>query len=231
MLARVAEWFKKTDDLELYFLIMAGLAFSALGLTGLVGQEILAPATLALLAVLAFSQLRTRRELTSIYGTQRMRRTALFESRFPPELGARRAAASEYLYIGRSMARTAFTKSAECARIIARGGIVKVVVADPTDDELIAAIARVWRRDTPAHLRRRIYGTLHELASIQPDGPGSLEVRVLSAVVHTSMNIIDPHSVDGLLVIQRYEQQAPGKSGPNLDANATRRPLVRPFPI
>jgi len=54
---------------------------------------------------------------------------------------------------------------------------------------------------------------------------------VLSAVVHTSMNIIDPHSVDGLLVIQRYEQQAPGKSGPNLDANATRRPLVRPFPI
>lgn len=99
VVARVLDWLRSTDDLELYFLAAAGLVFSGLGLAGLVGlvgQGVLGPAVLALLAVLAFSQLRTRRELTAIYRTQQLRRTSLFASGFPSDLHARRATAHDY---------------------------------------------------------------------------------------------------------------------------------------
>jgi hypothetical protein len=70
VVTRVLDWLRSADDLELYFLVAAGLVFGALGLVGVVGQGVLGSAVLALLAVLAFSQLRTRRELTAIYRTQ-----------------------------------------------------------------------------------------------------------------------------------------------------------------
>ena len=140
--ARVLNWLRSTEDLELYFLVAAGLLFSALGLVGIVGQDVLGPAVLALLAVLAFSQLRTRRGLTAIYRTQQLRRTSLFTSQFPENLHARRAAAHDYLYLGRSMARTAVTSVGEFGSAIARGAKIRVVVADPTDEHLMRTIAR-----------------------------------------------------------------------------------------
>jgi hypothetical protein len=169
---------------------------------------------LALLAVLAFSQLRTRRELTAIYRSQQIRRTSLFTTQFPDDLHARRAAAHDYLYIGRSMARTAVTSVGEFGRAIARGSTIRVVVADPTDEHLIRTIARGWRRDAPDDVRRRINATLRELASIRANGPGQLQVRVLAVVPHISVNMIDPDDDTGLLVVQQYEYRASGEPGP-----------------
>lgn len=213
-MARVLDWLRSAEDLELYFLVAAGLVFSALGLVGVVGQGVLGSAVLALLAVLAFSQLRTRRELTAIYRTQQLGRTSLFASRFPENLHARRAAAHDYLYVGRSMARTAVTSVGEFGRAIDRGATIRVVVADPTDDRLMDTIARGWRRDAPRDVRRRINATLRELASVRADGPGQLHVRVLGVVPHVSVNMIDADSDRGLLVVQQYEYRAAGEPGP-----------------
>ena len=68
--------------------------------------------------------------------------------------------------------------------------------------------------DAPGDVRHRINATLRELTSVRADGPGQLQVRVLGVVPHMSVNMIDPDSDRGLLVVQEYEYQAAGEPGP-----------------
>lgn len=204
------------EYLDLYILATAALSFTVLGALGVVDIKVLASVILALLAVLAYSQIRSRRHVADIAKAQRSDPLSIFRAEFPEDLGRRRASASSLLLIGLSMTRTVQSGSlVELRQILKSGGKIRVLVMDPTNDALIRAASEHRPQGITAdRLKRRIEGTLDELGNLRDATSGELEIRVASFIPQMGINAIDVTSSDGLIVLQHYEHRPTSESAP-----------------
>ncbi|GAB1821481.1 hypothetical protein [Herbidospora sp. RD11066] len=196
----------RDDNLDLYLLALVALVFTVLGSVGLAETSVLISVTLAVLALLAFSQIKSRRQVADLVADHR-----LLRDDFPADLAARRARARDYLFIGRSMARTSNTMRFELRRILENGGRVRVLIADPDNDAVITAVALHSAGGAdPALLAGRIRGVLAELDQIR--STGRLEIRLAGFVPSMGLQIID-----GVYICaQRFEHRPAAESGPIL---------------
>jgi hypothetical protein len=213
LVKRLAVRVVSDEYLDLYVLAVAALTFTILGVVGVAGIRVLASVTLALLAVLAYSQIRSRRHVAEIANAQRSDPLSIFRTDFPDDLDGRRGSASNLLVIGMSMGRMA--RGGSLRQMLRAGGRARVLVLDPTN-ELLIQIASAHRLHglTPERLRQRIETTLDELADMQSATGGNLEVRVASFVPQMSINAIDWRSSNGLIVLQHYEHRPADESAP-----------------
>jgi hypothetical protein len=131
------------ENLDLYVLTIAALAFTLLGFVGTVSLTILTSGILGLLALLAISQVRSRRQVSVIASAQRADPLALFKTAFPDDLAARRSAASSFMFIGESMIRVVHDARTDIKRILAGGGKVRVLLLDPDDPALMRVADRM----------------------------------------------------------------------------------------
>jgi hypothetical protein len=204
------------DYLDLYLLAASGLVIAILGVIGVADIKVLASAILALLAVLAFSQIRSRHNLSQITRAQKPDPLAIFRTAFPDDLDRRRASASTLLLIGLSMSRTVRGISQDGLRaILSSGGNVRVLLLDPDNDELVRAASRhrVYGT-TPEGLKRRIQGSLDDLKDLTENSGGDLEIRVTSFIPHMSLNLIDAGRRNGLIAVQHYEYRPAAEPAP-----------------
>jgi hypothetical protein len=183
---------------------------------GIADMKLLASVILALLAVLAYSQIRSRRHVAEIAAAQSSDPLSIFNTEFPDDVDRRRGSAQSLLLIGMSMTRTVQGGSLTVLRqSLGSGGKIRVLLMDPTDDELIrAASAHSQHGITQDRLKRRIEATLDELAALEDVTSGDLEIRVTSFIPHMGVNAIDPGSPSGMLVLQHYEHRPAGESSP-----------------
>jgi hypothetical protein len=204
------------ESLDLYILAATAFIFTILGATGVSSLTDLASMILALLAILALSQIRSRHHVSAIAAAQRSDPFSVLTTDFPPDLIARRGAASDLLLIGTTMSRTVQGSSGEdMRRMLTRGGRIRVLLLDPTDDVSIrAAGTRNSVRLTPDRLKARINATLDELVSLRDRTGGQLEIRVGAFPAAMGMNVIDPYAPNGILVIQHKEYKPLGESAP-----------------
>jgi uncharacterized protein DUF5919 len=204
------------EYLDLYLLAGAALAFTALGFVGLASIRLLTSAIVALLAVVAFSQIRSRRQVADIANGHRFDRLSVFQAGFPDELEARRGSASSLLLIGISMSRTIQGGSVTVLRqMLGSGGKIRVLLLDPADDALMRSVSEHRQHGiTAGLLKRRIETTLEELAVLRDATAGDVEIRVASFIPHAGFNVIDVGTADGLIVVQHYEHRPAGQSHP-----------------
>jgi hypothetical protein len=210
---RAVQAFVSDENLDLYALAVVGLLFTILGVTGLSDVKTLASAVLGLLAILAFSQIKTRKL------TQRMSRAlagaVTLRADFPPDLIARRAAASDILLIGRTMTRTVQGLRTDMPAVLKAGGRVRVLVLDPTDESLMLTADR--HRSHPQGVDRlstRIRATLDDLTAFRERHGGRLEIRVLSSIPSMGYNCLDVQKPNGVVCVQHYEFHAEGEAAP-----------------
>lgn len=215
-LKRVANRIVTDEHLDLYILAAAAIVVAALGVLGIADVKTLASVTLALLAVLAYSQIRSRRHVAEIAKAQRSDPLSIFRATFPEDLISRRAAASSSLLIGLTMTRTVQAGSLiDMRQTLRSGGKIRILLVDPTDDELVAAIAMHGPHGiNPGQVRRRIQGTLDELTDLQNSTGGNLEIRVASFIPPMGLNVIDADTADGLIVAQHYEHRPTAEAAP-----------------
>jgi len=203
------------DNLDLYVLGAVALVFTVLGATGISDVKTLSSVVTALLALLAFSQIRSRRLTEQVRDSNRGGPAALFEPEFPADLIARRAAAFDILLIGHSMTRTVQGMRSDIRSILEAGGRIRVLLLDPTDDALIdVADRRISRSLGHGRLRQRILTTLDELTSLKSRTSGRLEIRVSSRISSAGFNCLDVSSKRGLICVQHYEYRPPGEASP-----------------
>jgi hypothetical protein len=81
------------DNLDLYLLATIAMVFTVLGATGVSDIKVLSSVVLALLAILALSQIMSRRLTEQIRNAQRADPTALFHWTFPEDFQQRRTGA------------------------------------------------------------------------------------------------------------------------------------------
>src|SRR5262245_25743791 len=128
------------DNLDLYVLVVVAFVFTVLGFTG-VASSLMPSVTVGTLAVLAFSQVRSRAYVAKITSAQQTDPLSALRRRFPDDLDVRRSAATDFLYIGVSMYRTLPTLRDDLRRMALAGLRVRVVLVDPADDHLIRGAA------------------------------------------------------------------------------------------
>lgn len=203
------------DNLDLYLLGTVALVFTVLGITGISDAKTSSAVVVALLALLAFSQIRSRRLMEQIRDEQRGGATALFSREFPADLIVRRAQAHDLLVVGLSLSRTVHGMRAEMATILAAGGRIRVLVLDPTDESLVeVADRRIAKSLGAGKLRSRIMATLDDLTALRERIGGRLEVRVSSVIPSAGFSCLDVAGARGLVVVQHYEHRANGEAAP-----------------
>jgi hypothetical protein len=204
------------EYLDLYILAASALVVAGLGILGIADVKTLASVTLALLAVLAYSQIRSRRHVAEIARAQKADPLSIFRTAFPEDLISRRAAATSSLLIGLTMTRTVQAGSlVEMRQTLRSGGKIRILLVDPTNDELVAAVAEHGPHGiNPGHTRRRIQTTLDELTDLQNSTGGDLEIRVASFIPPMGLNVIDADTADGLIVAQHYEHRPAAEAAP-----------------
>jgi hypothetical protein len=201
------------DNLDLYALSGAAFVFTVLGVAGIADTRLLSSIILALLAVLAVSQVRTRNHLT---GAVPGGGVPLLED-WPHEISEQRQTASDVLYIGVSMARTVRTERETLRRLLQRGGRLRVLLVDPGAVEAVrAAGSRYAGHPDPGQLREWIEGSLSSLEYLRKNTGGDLQLRVTSSMPHVGIQAVDARTSAGLLLVQHYEHRPSGEPGPML---------------
>lgn len=202
------------DNLDLYLLGVVALVFTVLGATGISDVKTLSSVVLALLALLAFSQIRSRRLTEQIRKAQRGGVDALFARDFPADLIQRRAQAQDLLLIGTSMARVHGMRT-DLTAVLAAGGRIRVLALDPTDEPLVEAADRhIARSLGHGKLRTRTMSALDDLVSMRESADGRLELRVSSIIPSAGFNCLDVATPRGLVCVQYFEYRHFGEAAP-----------------
>src|SRR5688572_18146974 len=209
------------ENIDLYLMALAAFVFTILGATGIADVQVLMAMTLAVLATLSLSLIRSRKYFAQMAAAAKSDPLSVLLTDFPEDLVQRRASATDLLYVGVSMRRTVPTSLRAFQRILAAGGRIRVMLVDPTDDAALTHVMRggVTQRDIDS-LRSTIMGTLTALTALDSGQSGTLEVRVGRYVPAMGVSAMDATSRDGLLVAQHYEYRAQGEPGPIIALNA-----------
>jgi hypothetical protein len=199
------------ENLDLWLLAAAAAVFTVLGIVGVADQTLLASVILALLAVLALSQIRLRRHIAEIAEAGRVRATAVLQEEFPPDLAKRREQARDVLLIGIALSRTVQSYREPLRKALADGARVRIMVVDPLRHDLLRAT-----QPPPPGLRgrHRIEHSLAELEEIRTTTPGNLEIRVASFIPGIGVNALDTATANGFLSIQHYEFESVDEPAP-----------------
>ncbi|WP_124853466.1 hypothetical protein [Micromonospora arida] len=200
-------------DLDLYALLLAGFIFTILGATGVADVKTLSSVVLALLSLMAFSQIRTRRVQA---GPATHPYDNLFLADFPPALYEHRDSVSQdWLYIGVSGYRTIGAGRLPISKVLQRNAKVRILLLDHRREDLLrAAAARSASGATPERLRERILASLSELAVLVARFPGNLEIRLLPFLTTVGVNAFDTTGPNGRVYVQHYEYATQGESSP-----------------
>jgi hypothetical protein len=205
----------RDENLDLYILVFAALVFTVLGAVNISSVATLSSVTLGALAFLALSQVRSRRYVAEMARSREIDPLAILRTEFPPDLVQRRASATQYLYIGVSMARTVQTMRNDLRRLLLNGAKVRVLLLDPTDEtSLRHAAARAGSNADPTRLAARINGSIEEITFLRDETHGDVEIRVLRNMPAMSVNAIDTQSPSGTICVQHYEFRAPAEALP-----------------
>jgi hypothetical protein len=206
------------EDLDLYILAAAALAITILGAVEIASVPELASSILALLAVLAMSQIRSRRQLSNIERVSQAVPVplAILAADLPAGFVERRSEAATLFLAATSLCGPSGPAAlADLRRVLRRGGGARVLLLDPCDPGALAAVSQGDAPPAgPAGLGRRIQATLDELTDLGNEARGRLGVRVASlppAMTITGINLGTP---DGVIAVQLPEHRPPGESGP-----------------
>lgn len=203
------------DNLDLYLLGTGASVFTVLGITGISDVKTMTAVVVALLAVLAFSQIKSRRLLEQVRNATRGGPDAVFSKDFPIEMIRLRERAQDVLLIGDARTRTVQGLLTEMTAILKAGGRVRVMVVDPADEALVEATSRrVGHHLGADRMRGRIMTTLDELTTLRSRVGGRLEIRVSSSVPTAGFNCLDTNGRHGLVSVQHYEYRPDREATP-----------------
>jgi hypothetical protein len=214
-------WRALLADLDLYALIIAGVLFSILGVSGIADVKDLSSVTLAGLTLLAFSQARTRRlALRSPQGGQL---GSVLLTDFPADLYVRRAGErASYIFVGFSGSRTIGTGRHDFQSMLDRGARLRFLLLDLEDEAVLRAATMSGATDrTPERTRERIRGALNELGELNARNQDALQVRLLPFPPSIGVNGFGLERADGVLFVQQQISSAVGERSPIFRVDAS----------
>jgi hypothetical protein len=202
------------ENVDLWLLTGAAAVFTVLGIIDVASMNVLSSAILALLAALAFAQIKSRKLVAQI-ATDRTGANEVLLRDFPDDLPRRRAEANDILLIGISMARTVQSSRDDFYRALIRGAAIRVLLLDPSDEALVEQASVLRPAGRAGLLAQRIRTTLDELLDLKASTGGNLEIRVAQFIPPIGVNLLrgtHPSSI----TVQHPELRPDSEPGPIL---------------
>jgi hypothetical protein len=217
---RLLDWcwtdIRRGETIDLWILIAAALVFTVLGVTGIASIQWLNSLVLALLAVLAISQIRGRQEVRGLVASWQRSRTSIFEADFPDAYYAARSRASKsYSFAGMTMQRTFTTMRPDLIRILDNSGTVRILLPDPSNQPLMEMVAASRRfGETASHMSNQISQFIAIAKDLRGATGHSPAVKVISLLPRVGLNVINGDLPDALVMVQLYQVHPEKEPGP-----------------
>lgn len=219
------------ETIDLWLLISAALGFTVLGAIGIAKTQVLSSVVLGLLALLAISQIRGRKEARDLILSWSRSRTAIFETDFPAAYYAARVQSGySYAFAGMTMGRTLPTMKADLVRILDNRGVVRILLPDPSKPELLEMVAASKRYGgSPSDLGDAIRQSIAVARSLRGQHGTEVEVRVTSMLPRIGLNLIDVERPSGSLMVQMYQTGPSAEAAPIFILNRADTPWFDHF--
>ena len=186
------------------------------GATGIASIQVMSSVVLALLALLAVSQIHGRQEVHRLVSSWQRSRTSIFETDFPDAYYAARSRASQsYSFAGMTMQRTFPTMRPDLIRILDNSGTVRILLPDPSNQTLMEMVAASRQYgETARDMSNQVRQSIDTAKSLRSTSGRAPEVKVSSLLPRIGLNVIDGSLPDALLMVQLYQVHPEGEPGP-----------------
>ncbi len=214
MMKRIWGEARRGENIDLYATIVVAIVFVVLDLLGVAPEDWLAPITIAVLAMVTLTLLISRYHTEDAVQRLRLPAISLFQDRFPEEFELDLLQAESILIVGVSLSRTVKTYYDMLQAKLARGHHVRILLLDPGGHAVEMADLRAHGRNDPERLRLHLRSALADLADLEQNASGRLEVRTIDFPLSFGLFGVDLDGPDGILFIEHYPFRTPGGSMP-----------------
>ncbi|MEN3611366.1 hypothetical protein AAH979_17625 [Plantactinospora sp. ZYX-F-223] len=204
-------------NLDLYLIVAVALGVTLAGVLGAADSQVLAAATLGVLAVMAISGLVSRHAVDEVrVALHQIAANEAGEVAADRFLSLRRAGldaeitgANEIALVGVTLTRTVRDMLPLLDRRLRAGARLRVVLIDTDSDANLEAVARSKKADMPGFYRRRVSSTLDLLRVLASSGPSesALQIRVLPYVPTFGLCMLDAEDTHGRMWVEMYQHR------------------------
>lgn len=208
---------RQGENIDLYLTIVAALGISILNLSGFAPATLIPTITLAVLALLAVTNLVNRHKLDKVILQQQS--TELFMEKYPASVGSDIKSAKELWLVGYVLGRTLMDNLGTIEEKLNKNDKIKVLLFDPQSDAMRHFSASLSFPVDPEEMRKRITSsleTLKGLSQIAKKHPGRLEVRLTDHPLFFGAYAMDISLPNGIMYIELYKYKGKVEDEPKL---------------
>jgi hypothetical protein len=208
---------KRGENIDLYITVFAAIVLAILSIIGIASQTWIAPLTLVVLALLAYSMLGNRYQITEAYQQITQSADGLLQQHWPDEnLREDIKRSKELLIISVSLARTARTLYSTFEEKLKHGDSIKILLVNPDSRACEITASRVYVDMDAERNRHGIQATLKTLSNLKQKTPGKLEIRLTDYPPSFGGFIIDPDTAEGVTYLKHYTYKMPEEDIPRV---------------
>jgi hypothetical protein len=194
---------RQGENIDLYLTVVAALAISVLNLIGLAPAVLLPAITLAVLALLAVTNLVNRHKLDD--AIQKQSSAQFFVENYPSSVTDDINNAKELWLVGYSLARTVLNFGSALEAKLSRNERIKVLLIDPHSGAVRYANAGLLYPMTLEQFSQRIDTSLTMLSQIAKKYPGRLDVRLIDHPISFGTYAMNVDAPNGTMYVELYE--------------------------
>ena len=196
---------RQGENIDLYLTIIAAVVVSALSLMGASLSAQIPAITLAILALLAFTNLFNRHKLEEVLSKGS---STFFRKDFPEEVRTDMEKSRELWLVGVKLSRTLTTYIPILEKKLAHGDKVKVLLLDPRSEAARYSNQTLsYPMDLEQH-RESIRMSINLLNSLDARNPGNLEVRLIDQPIPFGLYGMNINETRGKMYVKQYEYRA-----------------------
>jgi len=194
---------RQGENIDLYLTVIVALAISVLNLAGWAPATLIPAITLAVLALLAITNLVNRHKLDD--ALQKQPSAQFFIENYPTSVIDDINSAKELWLVGYSLARTVLNYGSTFEAKLSRNERIKVLLIDPYSDAVRYANAGLLYPMTLEQFRERINTSLTMLSQIAKKYPGRLEVHLIDHPISFGTYAMNIDAPNGIMYVELYE--------------------------
>jgi len=204
---------RKGENIDLYITILIGIILAIANLIGFAPDKWLSPVILAVLALLAISNLGNRGKLEQLLEQKKIEN--IFMEEYPKEVDDEARSANELWMIGINLHRTLYANPWLGAKLQNKQKI-KVLLFNPKSSALKYVAARYANLQTlpeaEKNQRTRITESLVTLSRLRNKYPDCLEIRIADYPLTFGSFAIDINSSKGIIYVEQYNYRMFGRN-------------------
>lgn len=194
---------RQGENIDLYLTVVAALTISVLNLAGVAPANLLPAITLAVLALLAITNLVNRHKLDDAIHNRSS--VQFFIENYPARVSDDIYNAKELWLVGSTLARTLINFGATLEAKLSRNERIKILLLDPNSDVVRHTNDSLLYPMTSEQYRERINTSLTTISQIAKKYPGRLEVRLLDRPIAFGTYAMNIDAPNGTMYVELYK--------------------------